>query len=83
MTWLSVGLVVGACISPFFFPWPLTALLALGSGLFVPLAPIALGLLADTLYLAPGAGVPFYTFLGVLVTALAFFVRARLLARII
>lgn len=82
MTWLSVALVVSACISLFFFPWPLTVLLTLGSGVLVPLVPLALGLLADALYWAPGAGMPFYTLTGALITVLAFFVHARLWARI-
>ncbi len=83
MTWLTIVLVASAFVSLFFFPWPLTVLMGLGAGILVPLVPLALGLLADTLYWAPGViGVPLYTIGGALLTVLAYLVRARLLTRI-
>lgn len=66
-------------ISTVFFPWPLTAVLALGASLLDPLVPLAAGLFADTLYYAPHAGtLPMFTLYGALATALVFFVRSRL-----
>jgi hypothetical protein len=66
-------------LSALFFPWPLTACLALGMALFEPLLPLAVGLFADTLYYFPhGGGLPFFTCAGALVTVGAFFVRSRL-----
>lgn len=71
-------------VSTLLFPWPLTALLALGTALLEPLVPLALGLFADTLYYAPQAGaVPLFTLWGALATGIAFFVRDRLKASII
>jgi len=82
MTWLSVGLVASTLLSLFFFPWPLTVVLALCAGWFAPLVPLALGVFADALYATPQSALPLYTLLGAALTALALFVRARLLARI-
>lgn len=71
-------------VSTVFFPWPLTALLALASSLLEPLVPLAAGLLADTLYYTPHAGaLPLFTLYGALATAFAFFVRSRLSKSII
>lgn len=65
-------------VSVVFFPWPLTALLALGSASLEPLVPLAAGIFADTLYYAPQArALPFFTFIGLLCTLAAFFVRSR------
>ena len=66
-------------LSALFFPWPLTACFAIGIALFEPWVPFAVGLFVDLLYYAPhGAGMPFFTLAGALVTALSFFVRSRL-----
>ena len=71
-------------LSAIFFPWPLTALLALAASFFEPLVPLAAGLFADTLYFAPQSlSLPLSTLYGALATALAFFVRARLKTGII
>lgn len=71
-------------ISAVVFPWPLTACLALLASLFEPLTPLAVGIFADTLYYVPqGAFLPAATLGGACVTAIAFFVRSRLKARII
>lgn len=73
-----------ACLSALFFPWPLTALLAIGMSLFEPLVPLAVGLIADTLYYVPHDGTwPVYTFLGVLVSSTSLLVRSRLKTSII
>ncbi len=71
-------------ISAVLFPWPLTVALALLTSLFEPLIPLSIGLFADTLYYTPQSSViPFFTFYGALVTALAFLVRSRLKTGII
>lgn len=74
----TVG-TLGTLLSAVFFPWPLTAVLALSVTFFEPWVPIAAGLFVDTLYYAPqGGGMPLFTLMGALVTALSFFVRSRL-----
>ncbi|OGG76252.1 hypothetical protein A2950_02260 [Candidatus Kaiserbacteria bacterium RIFCSPLOWO2_01_FULL_55_19] len=68
-----------AFISALFFPWPLTALLAIIAAMREPLVPLALGIFVDTLYYVPSAlSLPLSTLLGALVTVLAFFVHSRL-----
>jgi hypothetical protein len=76
----------GTCatlLSVIFFPWPLTACLALGMASFEPLVPFAAGLFADTLYYAPNSGMPMFTLIGAFVTVFSFFVRSRLKTSII
>lgn len=76
---LSLALLTAATLSLLFFPWPLTATLVALVALFIPAAPLALGLIADALYWAPGLYVlPLATTAGVLTTILALFVRSRL-----
>ncbi len=71
-------------ISTVFFPWPLTAVLALATSVFEPLIPLAIGLFADTLYYTPQAGIlPIFTIYGAIITVVAFFVRSRLSESII
>lgn len=68
-------------VSVIFFPWPLTALLALVAAFIEPLAPLAVGLFADTLYYAPSTGaLPFFTLVGAVATTIALLVRSRLRA---
>lgn len=70
-------------VSAVLFPWPLTACLALALAAFEPFVPLAAGIFADTLYYShQGTLLPMATLYGVLVTAIAFFVRSRLKARI-
>ena len=70
---------LGTFLSALFFPWPLTAVFAIGVAFFEPWAPFAVGLFADTLYYVPhGSSMPLFTLAGALVTALSFFVRSRL-----
>lgn len=79
------GLVVLiAFVSVIFFPWPLTALIALAASLILPLLPLSAGLFADALYFVPHAGAwPLFSIFGALATLAAFFVRSRLAAGII
>lgn len=66
-----------------FFPWPLSAALALLSASVEPLVPLAAGLFADVLYYTPqGYGLPLFTLFGALCTSAAFFVRSRMRAGI-
>jgi hypothetical protein len=74
---MSRALLILTFVSPIFFPWPLTACLALASAFYFPLAPLAIGILTDVLYYTHGvAALPWWTFLGALVTLLAFAVRS-------
>lgn len=74
-------LTLSTLVSVVLSPWPLTLCLALVSSLVEPLVPLAVGLLADTLYFAPHSGaIPLYTVYGGLTTALALFVHSRLRA---
>lgn len=73
-----------ACLSVLVFPWPFAAILSLGLSLFVPFVPVVVGLLIDIFYYASyGGALPFATFSGAGITALALLVRSRLLASII
>ncbi|MDP2594127.1 MAG: hypothetical protein Q8P36_02210 [bacterium] len=71
-------LLVGACCSLIFFPRVFTLLLVLAAGPFIPGAPLAVGMLADALYVAPSAhALPFFTIIGGALSGIALFVRAR------
>ena len=84
MTKLAPALLLAAALSLVLFPWPLSAALALLMALFIPGAPLALGLVADALYWMPGLhALPLATIAGALTCALALFVRSRLLPGII
>ena len=68
-------------VSVIFFPWPLTALLAIIVSFTEPLVPLSAGLLFDTLYYAPHAGSFLsFTLWGAVFSGAAFFVRSRLRA---
>lgn len=70
-------------VSTVLFPWPLTACLALALAPFEPLIPLAVGIVMDTLYYShTAASFPHATLYGTLASAVAFFVRNRLKARI-
>ena len=75
-------------LSVMFFPWPLTAGIALGVAAYEPLVPFAAGLFADTLYYIPhyiphDGSLPLFTIFGALVTAAVFFVRSQLKAGLV
>jgi hypothetical protein len=72
---IALGLV-------FVAPWPLPAFLALAVSPVIPVAPLALGLMFDALYRAPGL-FPLASALGALASALALLVRKRLAPGII
>ena len=71
-------LTVLTFVSAVLFPWPLTALLAATSALYVPLLPLSIGIFSDTLYYTPAVGLPLFTLGGTALTLIAFFVRSRL-----
>jgi hypothetical protein len=76
--------IIATFLSALFFPWPLTAVLALGVSLSEPLVPLAAGLFADALYYTSSASaLPFFTISGAIATGIAFFVRSRLKTGII
>ena len=77
-------IAIFALVSAFVFPWAFTAGIALVAALWIPLLPLAVGLLLDILYYAPHAHwFPLGTVLGAVVTLLAHIVRTRLKAGII
>lgn len=77
-------LAAAALISTVFFPWKLTLVLAVVAAFFEPLVPLAVGMLADTLYYSSYAyAVPVFTIGGAACTAIAFIVRKRIRASII
>jgi len=72
-----IAFSVATVLSAFWFPWPVTALLALLGAYREPLLPLSAGLLLDVLYY-PGFGLPLATLLGAFATFASYVVRARL-----
>jgi hypothetical protein len=69
-------------LSVIVFPWPFWVVIAVLLSAVDPLLPLALGLFADTLYYVPeGSFFPLFTLCGGAVSAVAFFVRSRLVTR--
>lgn len=76
-----IGILVLAAVSPFFFPYPLTILLALAAAFVFPPSVIALGILIDLLYHPVGYW-PIASMIGVALCLLAFGVRYFVKTRI-
>lgn len=74
-------LTVLSFLSLVLFPWPLTALLALAAAVFEPLVPLAIGVLADTLYYSSGQGIPLFALAGAVATFASYLLRKRLFTR--
>ncbi len=74
------ALIVLALVAVICTPWPFAFVLAIVAAFASPLAPLAVGIFADTLYYAHG--VPWATVLGLFVTLAAFGVHALLETRI-
>ncbi len=72
---------VCAIVAPLYIPWYLAILLAAFAAGFVPPIAIVVGLIFDLLYY-PGNGLPYFTILGVLGAAIAFFVHRFVKTRI-
>ncbi len=78
---IRATLVFLTLASAIFFPWPFTALLALGASFLEPLTPLAAGIFIDTLYYsASTGGFPYFALCGALATVIVFFVRNQLKA---
>ncbi|MDB5244506.1 MAG: hypothetical protein JWN18_376 [Parcubacteria group bacterium] len=77
----NVVLIISAFVSVIFFPWLLTAGLAIVLAFIEPVAVIALGLFADTLYYSVHAGgLPLFTFGGLILGGIGLLVRNQLRA---
>ena len=61
-------------VSLFFFPWPMTLIASVASGLVFPPLPLIVGVLVDVLYY-PGGGLPVGTLWGLGIAAFAYIVR--------
>ena len=73
---MRASITIASLISAIVFPWSFACAAALAAAFFVPLAPLACGLLADALYYAPHAyPFPLYTVLGAFASAAALLVR--------
>lgn len=72
-----------ACASLFLFPRVFAVFFALVAAPFIPAAPLAVGVLADSIYLSPGLhALPLATAFGALASLAAYAVRSRLSASI-
>jgi hypothetical protein len=70
--------------STVFFPWLVTGIITVLLAPWEPLLPLAVGMVFDALYSAPGAhAFPVFSLYGAVLTAGAFFVRERLRASIL
>ncbi len=77
-------LTLAALCSTALFPWWVTGILVVLLAPFEPLVPVAVGMLFDALYYAPGAhAFPVFSLYGLVLTVLAYFVRERVRASII
>ncbi len=69
-------LVIAALLSPFLFPLPFTALLALLGAVVSAWVPLVVGVIIDALYWSREAyAFPLWTLFGAAVTLTAFFVH--------
>lgn len=81
---LPISLTILSLISVVLFPWIYTLVLVCVTAAFEPLVPLAVGILADTLYYTSHAAAwPLYTLLGLVTSILAYFVRSGLRSSII
>ena len=63
---VRIALIVGALISLFMFPWPVSLAAILVASLALPVAGLFLGVFADILYFVPGAAfMPYMTVWGI------------------
>lgn len=81
---MRIVLAAAAFLSPFFFPFPATLVLAALASLYLPPIALLVGILTDLLYYTPGAATwPIATILGLFISLAALLVRRFLKARII
>lgn len=79
-------LALGAFLSVFLFPYPLTALLSFVASLYLPGVALLVGILVDLLYYVPEAapyGLPAASLFGLFLSLVALVVRRFVRARII
>lgn len=63
-------------LSVFWFPYPVTLILAFAASLFFPWAAVVVGLLSDLLYYSPKAApFPYMALVGIFISVVAVFVR--------
>lgn len=80
---IRLVLIVFALGSVVFFPWPLALLASMAAAVVSPLAPLAAGILADTLSFAPHAyALPLGTLVGATLALVAWLARIFFKARI-
>ncbi len=73
---IRILFLILALVAPFFFPWPVAALLAFIATFLFPFAGIVLGMLFDLLYFLPGAAfIPYGTLFGAAATAFVLVVQ--------
>ncbi len=73
-----------ALIALFVFPWQVSLVAVAAAALFMPLAGIALGVIADIVYYVPGATfIPYFSLLGAGATLLSVLVHRFVKTRII
>lgn len=81
---IRIVFIFFAFLSPFFFPFPATLILAFCASIFLPPVGILVGLLTDVLYYTPAVStLPIATLAGAGISVIAFFVRRFLKTRII
>jgi hypothetical protein len=78
---IRLALLIISFVSVFAFPWQFTLILLFPLAWYEPLAAIAIGILADTLYYTHGAGIPLMTLTGIITCALSLFSRRYLHGR--
>lgn len=75
---------VVALLTIFMLPWQVSLVAVLGAALFIPMAGIALGVVADLVYYVPGAAfIPYFTLFGLCATGASFLVQRFVKTRII
>lgn len=80
---LRFVIILGALLSSFLFPYPMTLVLSFAASVYVPWIAFMIGLMNDALYLVPHDGrIPTATILGALVSLSALVVRRFIKARI-
>lgn len=81
---IRAALLLSTFASVFLFPYPLTLVLSFAAGIYVPLTPLAAGIVTDLYYHVRGASaLPLGTLWGLSLTLLAVVVRRFVKARII
>lgn len=75
MNYYRPAIIALALVSPFFFPSVITFILALLSGIAMPVVAIVVGVLVDLVSYVPEAGLPLGTLIGFALFGIGTFVR--------